>query len=185
MLDAAVGNLASFARSLEKVNLGVPLVGVNGANMRFVNFISAEIARMNQHNPSTSITGSGGMDRGTLGGITHTDKVKYDATTARLALDFAAMLGCPVSAITNPTGGVYVYKIRPDRDNALRALSFYLDEGGSYPPSMQFGRRCQDIVLSETANKRIEADVTYSEPTGDTEYGLPVPKTGNTADGSL
>ncbi len=179
--QAAVGNLATFARSLEKVNIGLP----SGGAWKFLNFISAEISRTNKHNPSTSITGSGGTDRGTLGEAAHTDKVKYDATTARLALDLAAMVGCPTTAITSPATGVYLYKVRPDRDNPLRSLSFLLDEGGSYAPSMQFGRRCQDVILSTNANKRVETDVTYSEPTGDSISGVAIDKSGNTGSASL
>ena len=170
--DAAVGNLATLARSLEKGDIGLPL-----SDWKFLNFISAEISRQNVHNASTSITGSGGMDRGTLGEVKHTDKIKYDATTFRLLMDLLAMVG--YTNWDNPAGGVYVVQIRPDRDNAVRSLSLYLDEGGTYGPSMQFGRRCQDIVLSENANKRIEADVTYSEPTGDTSFGAAIKQDSN------
>jgi len=170
--QAAVGNQAILARSLEKTNIGLPL-----SNWKFLNFISAEISRTNVHNASNSITGSGGVDRSTLGEVTHTDKIKYDATTYRLAADLVGMVGYTSSA--NPTTGVYTLAIRPDRDNAFRSLSLYLDEGGDYGPMMQFGRRTQDITLSETANKRIEADITYSEPTGDTTSGAAIAKSGN------
>jgi hypothetical protein len=173
MKQAAVGNLATFARSLEKGNIGLPL-----GEFKFLNFVSAELSRMNEHNASTSITGSGGVDRGTLGGITHSNKLVYDATTYRLAMDLIAMVG--YKDWENPAQGVYTIAIRPDRDNEFRSLSFYLDEGGSYGPGMQFGRCCEDITLSEDANKRIEATVTYSEPTGDTISGAAIKKSGNT-----
>lgn len=172
MRQAAVGNQATFARSLEKTNIGLPL-----SDWKFLNFISAEISRTNVHNVSNAITGSGGIDRSTLGEVTHTDKIKYDATTYRLAQDLLAMVGYTSSA--NPTTGVYTLAIRPDRDNAFRSFSFYLDEGGEYGPMMQFGRRTQDITLVENANKRIEADITYSEPTGDTTSGAAIAKAGN------
>ena len=173
MLDAAVGNLANLARSLEKDNVGLPQ-----SDWKFINFISAELARQNVHNASNSITGSGGMDRGTLGEVKHSNKIKYDATAYRLTMDLLGMVG--YTNWDNPVAGVYVVQIRPDRDNAIRSISMYLDEGGSYGPSMQFGRRTQDVVLSEDSNQRIEADVTYSEPLGDTTAGAPVAAVGNT-----
>lgn len=76
----------------------------------------------------------------------------------------------------------WLVKIRPGATispSNQRAIWTYLDEGGSYSPSLQFTRRPSDIALTDNANKRVEVEVTYAEPTGDTITGFPLPAIAN------
>jgi hypothetical protein len=61
-----------------------------------------------------------------------------------------------------------------------RGMWMYFHEGGSYSAQYQYGRRCKEITLADAANKRVQVDATYSEPTGDTIAGTALPKTANT-----
>jgi hypothetical protein len=78
---------------------------------------------------------------------------------------------------TDPTS--WLVRMRPDRTNELRAATMYLFEGGSYSAMMQTGRRVPMLQLTDAANKRVEVDVTYEDPTGDTISGFFIAKTGN------
>lgn len=178
-VDAAVGQRATFARGIEKGCLGIPLL-VPGdlSTHEFLNFDILDIARGSPENKSVAITGSDGMDRGTPGQITTEKKLKYDVTASRLLFDLVVMYGAPTS-ITALGAGSWLVKIRPSRLNALRAATLYLDEGGSYSAMMQFGRRCEEITISGAPNKRVEADISYEEPTGDTIADFSVAKNTN------
>lgn len=344
--DAAVGSRAVLGRGIEWEDLGMPT-----GDMEFVNFISADLSRNAKYNPSTAITGSGGMDRGTPGENTAEKKLKYDLTCSRFLYDMAIMFGKPtavldlgagrVSSVTvtapgsgyvtavvtfsaPPGGGIratgtvtqtadavtsvtitnggsgyvtaptvtftdtggpgtgatgtaallpagssgilraditdggtgysaatvvfdapagegttatgtvtvdvatgkvtaivitdpgsgydhgslpaatisgdgtlatavvvlypagpWLVKIRPTV-NEIRSGMFYFSDGGdpeSLPPWVQTGRRCAEYSIGHSPDKRAEADVTYTEPTGDTISGFPLAKTGNS--GSL
>lgn len=171
-VDAAVGQKSVFGRAIERLNLGLPL----GA-MQFLNFEQVDLARTSELNPSVAITGSGGADQGTPGFIKTEKKLKYDLTVARIIVDLAGMCGAPV--VTNLTGA-WLVKFRPDTANAVRSISTYLHEGGSYTPSVSFGRRVAQISLADAANKRVQADITMTEPTGDTIAGFVVKGPANT-----
>jgi hypothetical protein len=75
--------------------------------------------------------------------------------------------------------GAWLVKIRPSRTNEIRAASLYLFEGGAYTATLQSGRRCADIQITDAANKRAEVDITYSDPTGDTISGFAIVKDGD------
>jgi hypothetical protein len=104
--DAAVGSKAVLGRGIEK-SLGVP----QGA-LHFLNFISAEFSRDTKENPSDSITGSGGHDRGTPGAIAFAGKLKYDLTVDRVLMDLVGQHGAPSSIVPVP-GAVSVAVTTP------------------------------------------------------------------------
>ncbi len=171
LTSAASGNLAVLGRSVEKTR-GLPL-----GLWKFLDWISADLSREVVQNPSTSITGHGGADRGTLGAFKSGAKVKYDLTSRRLLSDLLAMVG--FTSATDLTGAQLI-KIRPDPDASFRSVSTYFYEGGTYTPKMDYGRSCKEVSLTDAENKRVVTDVTYTEPTGDTISGAPIDKAGNT-----
>jgi hypothetical protein len=177
MPDAAVGSRAILARSIEKVDLGIP----QGDVYDFLRFESAELSRTSTENPSEAITGSGAADRGTPGAITYADNIKYDLTADRVLFDLVAMFGKPASVTVLTAGVSWLVKIRPTGAEELRAASLYLFEGGSYGASNAFGRRCSALTLTDAANKRVEVTANYADPTGDTISGFAIGKTGNGA----
>ncbi len=180
MVDAAVGSRAILARSMEKVGLGIP----QGSVYDFLRFDSAELGRMSTENPSDAITGSAGEDRGTPGALTYSDNIKYDMTADRVLFDLIAMYGKPISVTTLAAAEAWLVKIRPTTAlggfNELRAASFHYYEGGSYGASLQYGRRCGTLTLTDAANKRVAVTANYADPTGDSISGYAIEKTGNT-----
>jgi hypothetical protein len=96
MVDAAVGSKSVLGRALEAVQ-GLPQVG-GASDFKFLNFISADLARASNENKSLAITGFGGEDRGTPGGATFEKKLKYDMTVDRILIDLVAMFGKPTDA---------------------------------------------------------------------------------------
>lgn len=181
MPDAAVGARSILARSIEKVDLGIP----QGDVYDFLAFETAELSRTSTENPSLAITGTDGEDRGTPGPITFADNIKYDLTADRVLFDLVAMFGKPSSATVLTAGVSWLVKIRPQRTNELRAASLYLFEGGSYGAVNQYGRRCHTLTLTDAANKRVQAMANYSDPTGDSISGFAVPQTGVTFTGKV
>lgn len=83
------------------------------------------------------------------------------------------------TATIGKTTKAWLVKIRPYRTNEVRGATLYLFEGGDYSASLQVGRRCQDITITDGANKRAEVQATYSNPTGDTISGFLIGKLQN------
>jgi hypothetical protein len=174
-VDAAVGSRAILGRGIEHA------AGIPQGDLHYLNFINASFGRNAKENDSTSITGFGGKDRASPGPIDHEGKLKYDLTTFRVLIDLVAMYGAPASVDDLGPGGPWLVKIRPGAATpTFRGIWNYLHEGGSYSGVFQFGRRVSDLTLADTANKRVEVDATYTEPTGDTIAGVPVADAGNT-----
>lgn len=81
------------------------------------------------------------------------------------------------------TADAWLAKFRPGASAPTRTSEWvYVDEGGSYSGTVQYGRRPSDVSLAEDANKRIVMDVTYAPATGDTISGFPIAKSTNTGD---
>jgi hypothetical protein len=175
MVDAAVGSRALLARSIEKVGLGIP----QGAVYDFLRFDAAELSRTSAENPSEAITGSAGEDRGTPGMITYADNIKYDMTADRVLFDLVAMYGKPLSVTVLTAAEAWLVKFRPTGAEELRAASFHFYEGGSYGASLQYGRRCHTLTLTDAANKRVGVAANYADPTGDSISGYAVEKSDN------
>lgn len=184
MAEAAVGNRAILARAIEKINLSVP----QGGFYDYIYFDAMDFGRFAPENKSTAITGSEGSDKGTPGTIDFKGSLKYDLTPDRLLFDVVAMTGKPTASAVLTAALSWLVKIRPRRqgtgsgENEPRAATFYVNEGqgSSYSSSLQYGRRCHDITLTDAANQRVKVDAEYSVPTGETISALAIAKTGNT-----
>jgi hypothetical protein len=94
--------------------------------------------------------------------------------------NFSAGSGTSAVATAEIRPGPWLVMFRPGEQSPVeRFLSMYSYEGGSYTAMVQQGRRCGGVTLADAANKRVQVDPDYTEPTGDTISGFPIAKTGN------
>lgn len=175
LIDAAVGKRASYARGLSKNEPGIP-----EGPLVFLKFESIDSKRDAKWNPSTTISGSEGNDKGTPGPIDLDAKPKYPLTAFQLAVDLAAMVGRP--AITEVTSGLsWRLSFYPSRANVQVAAWDRLFRGSAAVGSIsKFGHRCQKITMEADSNKRVDVTCDWTDGLGDSISGEPVSKTGNT-----
>jgi hypothetical protein len=177
VVQPAVGARSVLGRAIEKYNPGARL----GPRVD-INFDSVSVARNSPENPSTAITGSAGMDRGTPGGFNFDNKLKYDLTTERILMDLCALVGGPISIDALGAGATAPYRVkfRPVSNTSPRSLTLYLFEGGlNFGAHYDVGRQANSVQLATAANKRETVDVDYSEPVGDSISGFEIPATAN------